>query len=242
MDNLDYIDNYFQNEHSPEQTRLFEDRILQDPGFAADLAFYLSARQTAKDQYAQDSRERFRNLYESEKTVSITNSSKTRTRTLYYAAAAVFAAVMLGIFIANRPVSPQQLAERYINKEFQSLSVTMGSTDLLQKGADLYNTKNYPEALEAFEQFIRNNPSNSQALEYAGKACIKLGQFDKAIAYFRQMQNLHSFADSGKFYEALTLMKRNQAGDKENAKELLQEVVSQDLDNKEIASEWLKAW
>ncbi len=241
MDNLDYIDNYYQNEHDSEQTRLFEEMILRDPAFAADLAFYLSARQTAKDNYAEDSRERFRNLYQSEKTVNIARGRKVNMRVLYYAAAAIFAAVLLGVFIANRPSSPQQLAERYINKEFQDLSVTMGRGDALQNGSDLYNAKNYQGALDAFEQMIKTDSSNAQALEYAGKSCIKLGQYEKAAAYFKQMEKLQTYGNAGKFYEALTFMMRNGVGDKEKARELLQEVVTQDLDNKEIASEWLKA-
>lgn len=242
MDNLDYIDNYFQKEHDSEQTRLFEEMILRDPVFAADLAFYLSARQTAKDNYAEDSRERFRTIYQSEKTVNMVSGPKVRRRMVYYAAAAIFAAVMLGVFIFNRPSSPQQLAERFVNKEFQDLSVTMGRGDVLQNGADLYNVKNYQGALEAFEQIIKTDSSNAQALEYAGKTCIKMGQFDKAASYFKQMGKLQTYANAGKFFEAVTFMMRNGVGDKDKARELLQEVVSQDLDNKEIASEWLDKW
>jgi hypothetical protein len=37
-------------------------------------------------------------------------------------------------------------------------------------------------------------------------------------------------------------MKRNQIGDKDKAKEILQEIVARDLDMKSTAENWLKKW
>ena len=70
-----------------------------------------------------------------------------------------------------------------------------------------------------------------------------LEQYDKAINYFSQLGNYTYFMQTpGKFYHALTLMKRNQPGDNETAKQLLQQVVENDLEGKKDAEEWLKKW
>ena len=42
MDNTDYIESYFTNGLVPDQAREFEKRIVSDPGFAEEVAFYLS--------------------------------------------------------------------------------------------------------------------------------------------------------------------------------------------------------
>ena len=45
---LAYIDSYFNKELSPEESRIFDLRIEQDPAFAEEVAFYLTTLNTAK--------------------------------------------------------------------------------------------------------------------------------------------------------------------------------------------------
>ena len=49
MDNTDYIESYFTNELVPDQAREFEKRIESDPGFAEEVAFYLSALNVSRE-------------------------------------------------------------------------------------------------------------------------------------------------------------------------------------------------
>jgi tetratricopeptide (TPR) repeat protein len=242
MDNLEYIDNYFHSEKNPDQTRLFEQKIRDDAAFAADLAFYLSARQAAAENPVADSLNRFRELYEADKR---SKPGKARIIPLYMrwvAVAALVAAVIFGVFTSQERESPQELADHYIATDMQTLGLKMGKEDELQKGSNLYNQKKYIEARAIFESLIQSDSTNFQALENAGKASIQLGQYDIAMAYFRSLEILKVYASPEKFYEALTLMKRNQIGDKDKAKEILQEIVARDLDMKSTAEKWLKKW
>jgi tetratricopeptide (TPR) repeat protein len=241
MDNLEYIDNFFQSAPSAEQTRLFEQKILEDAEFARDVSLYLSARQIAKESATNDSRERFRVIYQQMKVVKMTSRRRTWLRLPYVAAAAVII-ILAGIFLGKRPLSVQQLANKYISQELNTVDVTMGKADDLQKAADLYNGKQYVQALTLYQKLANEDSTNTLALENAGKASIQLGQFDLALSYFRGMERQQAFANPGKFLEALTLMKRDGPGDKEEAKKLLEDVVREDLDKKQIASEWLKKW
>jgi tetratricopeptide (TPR) repeat protein len=240
MDNLEYIDNYFHAEKDPDQTRLFEQKIQNDASFAADLAFYLSARQVAGENHLSESRDRFRNLYEANKNQKPEKGRLVALNLRWIAIAAVVAAVVFGVFISQKRESPEQLADQFIKTEMKTLGLTMGREDELQKGSNLYNQQKYTEALVIFENLIRTDSTNIQALENAGKACIQLAQYDKALTYFRSMDAHHIYAEPGKFYEALILLKRNQAGDKDQAKLILQEIVTKDLNNEAIAEKWLK--
>jgi tetratricopeptide (TPR) repeat protein len=88
-----------------------------------------------------------------------------------------------------------------------------------------------------------NDTSLFEVKKYAGIVSLRLGQYDKAINYFSQLANYTQlYANPGKFYHALTLMKRNRPGDKQTAKILLEQVVQNDLEEKETAQQWLKKW
>jgi tetratricopeptide (TPR) repeat protein len=241
MDNLEYIDDFFQSAQNAEQTRLFEQKILEDAEFARSVSFYLSARQIAKEGSTDEAKERFRDIYQEMKVVKMA-SPRLRWFRLPYLATAAVVIILAGIFIWQRPLSVQQLANKYISQELNTVDVTMGKTDDLQKAADLYNGKQYDQALSLYQKLASEDSTNTLALENAGKASIQLGRFDLALTYFRGLERQQAFANPGKFLEALTLMRRNGPNDKEEAKKLLEEVVRQDLDKKEIANEWLKNW
>ncbi|HKO81806.1 MAG TPA: hypothetical protein VJU78_15480, partial [Chitinophagaceae bacterium] len=77
---------------------------------------------------------------------------------------------------------------------------------------------------------------------YAGIVSLRLEQYDKAVNYFSKIENIKLHANPGKFYHALVLIKRSQPGDMETAKQLLKQVVENDLEGKEEAEKWLKKW
>ena len=49
-DPMQYIDDFFQGKLSKEEINHFENKIIQNQGFAESVAFYLSAKETAKEQ------------------------------------------------------------------------------------------------------------------------------------------------------------------------------------------------
>jgi hypothetical protein len=62
MDSLEYIDTYFRGKRTEAERRQFEKRILEEPAFAEEVAFYLSAAQAARELESEEKRNRFRNL------------------------------------------------------------------------------------------------------------------------------------------------------------------------------------
>jgi tetratricopeptide (TPR) repeat protein len=251
LDNLEYIDTYFNGEQSAEETKEFEKKITDDSFFAEEVAFYLSARQVVKEQQEQTpeaKNERFRELYAKYKLGNDSTSPKKDTvmRRLspYMAAAAIITAVVFGVITWPKPSSPGKLADKYIKEHFETLSVNMSSMeDSIQKGKHLFNDGKLKEALLQFESIIQNDTSSFEAKKYAGIVSLRLKEYDKAITYFLQLENYTTlYANPGKFYHSLTLIKRNLPGDKQEAKKLLEQLVQQDLEGKETAEEWLKKW
>ena len=247
MDNLEYIETYFNEDLSPERKREFEQKITTDPVFAEEVAFYLSAKNEAAKEMKNE-RERFKEIYEQYKQGNHVNDNPQPPllRKLWpwaAAVAAVLAGIIFGLNVWLKPALPKELADKYMQENFQTLSVTMGNNeDSLQAGLRLYNAGRLEEALKQFESMILNDTSFFEAKKYAGIVSLRLEKYDKAINYFFQVENTRLYANPGKFYHALALMKRNQPQDKQDAKILLQQVVENDLAEKEIAREWLKKW
>lgn len=247
MENSALIEDYFTSNPGPDQIRSFEKRIESDPAFAEEVAFYLSVHTVAREVYVSEKKLQFRALYQkNQNTTPVLNIKTSRTpvrKLVYYiAAAAVVAGIVFGVYTINRPVSPSILASEYENNRLLTLSVTMsGHSDSIQTGLTLYNEKKLNEALLHFEKILQSDSSDLTSKKYAGLASLRLKEYDKALDYFKQLEtHTELYSNPAIFYQALTLMDRNQSGDAAKAKQLLQQIVQNDLDEKETAQEWLR--
>jgi tetratricopeptide (TPR) repeat protein len=250
MDSLEYIDDYFKGLLTADQKKEFEQRILSDPSFAEELAFYLNAQALLKDELEDGKKARFRELYRQNKPAESGNSavregSKVRKLWPYLAAATVLVAVVAAWLVFGTGSSPDRLADQYIHSQLQNLPVRMSSVqDSLQKAIALYNDGRLPEALSLFGQLLQRDSARARARIYSGIVCLRLEEYDKALDYFRQLEaDTTLYSNPALFYESLTLMKRNHPGDSQKARQLLQLVVDRDLDKKEDAQRLLlKHW
>jgi hypothetical protein len=240
MADLIYIENYFKGEFTGEENGEFEQKIKNDSVFAEEVAFYCSAIGVIKDQSTEEKKIRFRKLYEESKQLSPVKSLGIRKIWPYIAAAAVITGVIFGLYIYYKPASLQQLADRYIQQDLQTgMGVKMaGSTDSLDAAMQLYNEKQFPEALLLFEKIDQAGGHAEQAKKMAGVVSLRLKDYDKAIAYFIQLENLDLYSNPGKLLHALALIKRDRPGDKGTAKQILTQVIEGDLEGKEYAKKW----
>ena len=262
MENSEYIDNYFSGTPDPVQVRSFENRIESDPVFAEEVAYYLSVHTLTREVSQSIKKQQFREIYQkslkespsipvSGKPISIYSARSTPVRNLplrkliyYMAAAAVVAGISFGIYINVQRVSPQELAVRFERDHLTTLPVTMsGHSDSEQTGLRLYNDGKLQEAQLQFEQIIERDSSYYPAIKYAGLACLRLKNYDRAIYYFKKLEaHTELYSNPAIFYQAVTLMERNHPGDNASAKQLLQQVVEKDLDEKDAAQIMLEKW
>jgi tetratricopeptide (TPR) repeat protein len=241
MDNTEYIVNYFNSINTDKQKQQFEEKILKDRSFAAEVAFYISANKLIKQKLNEEKKQRFREIYDEQNLLPINPPVKNISRYLI-AASIIFIFILSALFVNKSKTSPPQLADKYIEQNWKTLAVNMGGQDSIETGLSLYNSGKLATALIMFEMIAKNNTANNtNAKKYAGIVSLRLKNYDKAIEYFSMLEadtSLHS--NPGKFFEAITLMKRDKEGDREKAKLLLQELISKDLEGKFEAQKWVE--
>src|SRR6185437_10031981 len=102
MENLEFIENYFKGTNDDTQKRLFEKKIIEDPLFAEEVAFYISANGVIQQQVQDEKKQRFREIYNEQKVISI--KQPVRSIWKYMAAASVIIAVLVvaWLFTGNK--------------------------------------------------------------------------------------------------------------------------------------------
>ena len=239
MDSLDYIDNYFKGQLNDDEIREFELRIEQDPVFAQDVAFYVSATGMLKQEAEMITQERFKEL-ESQQPVKM-RQSPVRKMVYWMAAAAVSIGLIFRMFLFT-PTSTK-MVDNYIANEltFEThVKMSIAQEDSFRLAEKLFLAKRFSDALLICDALARSYPEKDEFILNAGIIALKAGNIEKAITYFESYEQKKRYADQGRFYYAAALMKRNRAGDREKAKEMLEDIVESKENKHEIAAEWLK--
>ena len=242
VETLEYIEDYFAQALTPEERKAFEARCVQDEAFAREVAFYLTARNETHELLAAKKQ----NAAEAGKATAavVIKPAPVRKMNLrkwlpYAAAACVIFAI--GFYFLYAPPKLEQLANSYIKGNYTTLGKTMdGSRDSMQLGIDAYNNRNYTQAQNLFDGVRKSRPDISDAKKFAGLAYLQTKNYDKALQCFEELAAMDLNYNSGDLLQAVTLMQRNNTGDKEKAKALLQKVVQQNEQGSEQAADWLK--
>ena len=245
--NLEYIDAYFQRMLQPEEIRRFERKIAEDPAFADEVALFLSAKQSLKEEAAREKKERFRQLLAEQPPVISMDQDRNVRRIWIYrmtaAAAVIICMLSVWYFFFASSASPQQMAQKYLDEKFKTLPVKMSTEkDSIEDGKRLYNEGQFEASLKQFESILERDTGNYSIKNFIGIIYLRTGNYDKALQYFKQFENEALYSNPSRFNQALTLLKRNLPGDKQKAKELLEQVRDNGLEGNEFAKKWLDKW
>jgi hypothetical protein len=107
----------------PEEIRRFERRIAEDPAFAEEVAFYLSAKQSLKTEANQEKKERFRQLLPNKPRSLIwikTGLEKKPGCTESPPPLLSSSLVSLLVCFLLKACIPHQMADTYINKDLKT--------------------------------------------------------------------------------------------------------------------------
>ena len=241
MDSLDDIDDYFERKPSPEEARQFEKRVQEDPVFADNVAYYLSTRIALKEMQAGEKEREFREIYNQMAAPAKIRPIEPRIWLSALAAASLIAVIVFCWSLFGKTGRGPKLADQYIAQNLAQLSVKMGEADSVQTGLVFYNDRKYPEARQRFETIFRSDSTNMVALLNAGIVTLRMGDYDKALYFFKMLADrTDPRLSPALFYQALTLMKRNHAGDTALAKKILRQIVQQKGNKNEDARQFLK--
>ena len=231
MNHIETIDNYFTGQLTGPEKARFEQQILADSDLAEAVAFYVQARQTARQQAQAGRKAEWATLREQN-----TVSKPLWLPMAWVAAACVL--LVLGFFLFRpAPLAPPELADRYIQDNLTTLSVTMGSQpDTLQLARQAYNDGQLARAETLIARLQRSDTDNTEVLKLTGLVALRQGNYDKAIGQFHSLsQRTDLRANPGLFYESLARLKRNAPNDEATARQLLNTVVDQNLEGKKGA-------
>lgn len=240
MDPLEYIDEFYASNPGAGEKAAFHRRVKEDKAFAEQVIFYLAARQAAKNKAVEQGMEATAAIG----TQMALPKGKTIAIRRWLVAASVLLVVVSGALFLLKSPSPARMADRYIEANFNQLSVTMATgQDSLQTALRLYNEKDYAGAERYLDSLVSSRRDDYGIKKIAGIVSLRLTHYGKALAYFTQLEKDSAlYANPGKFYRAIALMKRNAAGDEAEAKKLLETVVAEKREGSGQAKEWLQKW
>lgn len=225
------IDNYFQNKLPMSEKEAFETRLELDKNFAEEVAFYLQTKTTLQTEtLRQRHAEWLPNRQRSKQTVIYTPR-------MAMGIAASLVLLMFGwLLLKKSELTPEQMAVEYIEQNLMTLPLKMDETqDSLELGKRFYNEKKYPEAMVIFEKLLDIEP---QALEFTGLTALQMNKYEDAMLYFEKLsQNTELITNKGRFYTAITYLKQ---GNAQKGKQILQEVINQNLAGKKEAEKILE--
>jgi tetratricopeptide (TPR) repeat protein len=252
---LEKFEDYLQNSLTAEDKQEFEAQLASDhemdEAFKLYIAIetdmrYLSAsedeasklRATLKDfnaKHIQTGKE------ESKKEIPIFS----KKQLIFYtgiAATLVLIVVSYAVFLALDAVPIERQVSDYYTENFQDLGQTMGNgQDSLQLAIAAYNEKNYHLAQSYLEELLEKRPSDSEVLKNLGLTHLAKQEYPQALVYFRKLAERSDLLNnSGLFLQALTLLIRDGDGDREEARDKLQQVVATQSEGSLKASEWLE--
>ena len=232
MNDLEIIESYFSGQLSDTEKSQFEQQIVTDPELAQAVAFYVQAKQVAREEARSQRKADWEIIRQRQARVS-----KPVWRPFAYAAAASILLV-LGFFLFRPQPSAQQLADRYIQENLTTLPVTMSSQpDSLQRARQAYNEGRFADAEAIVSALQQQGSGKAELLKIAGLVSLRNGNYDQAINQFHRLsQQTDLRANPGLFYEALARLKRNRPEDKNIAHELLKTLINKNLEGKKAAA------
>ena len=249
--NIEQFEHYLSGDMSPEEKLRFEaglekDKELYDLFYmykTIDAEMYNTGKYSTEEAALRDTLLKLNDIYfKAEAPVIQMKSNKRVFRTAAAAAAGVILILTAYFSFFQNKTDPRQWADRYVKEDLSHLSITMdGAKDSLQQGIAAYNDKAYARSVHLFEAVYKAHPDNSDALKYAGIAYLVTKEYNKALHCFNELAaKKELFSNPGMFLKAVTLLQRNQPGDEEQAKQLLQEVINEKSDGSREAERWLK--
>jgi len=240
----EYIESYFKQTLNAGERKVFEAKCETDEAFAKEVAIYIATRRAIHEELLQQKIQQWKGgipLQEEPVPVIPIHRRTSFVRWIMYAAAACLLLVA-SVYLFEANTSPKRLAANYIQTNYASLSHTMdASHDSLQSGIEAYNNKDYDKALQLFSGVQKNDPANSDAKKYAGLVYLQQQDYDKAVQQFGELANMRGLHSNPRnFWKAVSLLERNNPGDKEEAKALLQKVVNEKEEGYQEAEKLMK--
>jgi len=230
------IEQYFSKSLSQEARKEFNHLIITDPEFATEAEFQNNLKIAIKKEEQNALKKELQNFEAEENTTSF-NFKK------WFIAASIISLLAIPSFwYFNNTIDTQELyVENFEPYRNVVQPIVRGETsdDIKTKAFTAYETKNYSEAIQYFDELLQQNHDKTIAF-YKANALLKLNKTEAAVAIFKtNLKSTDSLDAKNNWYLALGYLKLD---DSEKAIEQLKIVCSNPLSDykKEAAKNLLK--
>lgn len=247
------FEEYLKGEMGAKEKSVFESELSSNEEMNSAFKIYrtietemmLQGQESEKEVKLKHSLDKLNSTYfnDSKKTTKVVPLYSSRIFKMVMTVAASLLILFLVYTVFFHPSQEvNYLADNYIDSHYQQLGQTMDSNpDSLQLGIAAYNNQEYKKAIQLFQGVQESQPDHVEAIKNMGLSYLMIKDFDLALQKFEELAAIENlYSNEGLFLKALTLMQRNQPGDKEEAKILLERVVKEEEAGSEQAKEWLE--
>lgn len=207
MDQEELINAYLEGTLSPEDQKIFENLIAQNPEYKAEL----EAQRKIKAAITLSERESLRGFLDEIEDISV--KPKSRVKSWLFSAVAACMVVLAGYFLwTTLSMSPgEKLYARHYETYPNLIAPSTrgeGSVDPKAQAFLAYDNGNFEQAAVLFEQ-LKNEPDAEYALLYLGICQLELGRPEKAIPVLNLVPASSDSKEIASWYEALGYFKLN---------------------------------
>lgn len=182
--NYEHIELYLNDDLSPEEKKVFEQRLKEESALQEELRIYKEVNGILSRRInPSEDEQHFRDMLQEKQAEYFSSGSKvvqmTSRRTRWYAIASVAAVVL--IMITWWGPWQQTTLNQYGQIEMTPPTVRSDEQDNgLTEAAQLFNKNKYKEALPLLDKIVQANPSDSRSRFYRGVTLLHLDQEGKA--------------------------------------------------------------
>jgi tetratricopeptide (TPR) repeat protein len=228
--NYEIIDQYLAGELSGENLADFEKQMQANPALANEVRLYKAMGDGIKKmtQQNQSKEDLHRNIEAFNKEYFRPQAAPVvRIKKIWWlgAAAAVAAIVLLVVRpFALEKFNNEKLFAHYSAKTDELSIIKRGGKDdtTVIKAAELYNSKQYKEALPLLEKLVTVYPDDKDLIVAKGVSLLKTGNAGAAITIFNEIITVETvYKNTALWYKGLSFLKMNQLAESRNILETL---------------------
>ncbi|QQS50600.1 MAG: tetratricopeptide repeat protein [Bacteroidota bacterium] len=232
LDYTQFIERYLQQEMSPAEKVWFEKELQGNSLLQDELLFYRKVNQVLAEKELVDFKLQLDAIHREIIQTSVGGQHyirQYRKKINLLAGSVMAASVVLSLYFPNRKISDQNLYNRYFEPASFSVSYRDASEQdrMLKEAMQLYESKQYSEAISHFEKIMIIEPNKYGINLYAGIAHMELAQYPQAILRFNTIltQDYGPFSESASWYLGLCYLYSNE---KTKAKNLFEGLMQSD--------------
>ncbi len=212
----EWIIDYLTGDLQPEEKQAFEQALKEDPALAGQLESrrkalndlgVLVAQEEAEEKLAATLNKVSRDFFLKEEKTAVLIPFYRRKFFQLAAAATVLLIIAIAVFLPRKGAPDAPVYANYASHYPASFTVMGANETLLSRAESAFNQKDYATAGDALQEYLQDNPENSEVQLYLGICRMEQGRTQEARALFEPLQTHTSYQSEAIWNLALIALK-----------------------------------